>query len=114
LRNRCRSVSLAQTISARIGRLVPNVSATAVLVVLAVVGFYIAAPLARRRVLRFANVKVLESITPQRSTRWLHLPGLLLVASLGLLTVAGTPARHVNAVAGHSVAGILIIRRLPG
>jgi hypothetical protein len=86
---------------------VHNVSATAVLVVLAVVGFYVAAQLARRRVLRFANMKRLESITPQRSTRWLHLPGTL-------LTTAGRPAHHVNAVAGHSVAGIFIIRRLPG
>lgn len=93
----------------------PNVSATAVLVVLAVVGFYVAAQLARRRrVLRFANVKVLESVTPQRSTRWFHLPEILLGASLGLFTVAGGPARHVNAVPGYSVAGILISRRLPG
>jgi hypothetical protein len=89
---------------------VHNVSATAVLVVLAVVGFYVAAQLARRRVLRFANVKVLENITPQRSTRWLHLP----VASLGPLPVAGRPAHHVHAVPGCSVAGILVIRRLPG
>jgi hypothetical protein len=48
-----------------------------VLVVLTVVGVYVAAQLARRRVLRFANVTVLESVTPQRSTRWLHLPGIL-------------------------------------
>jgi hypothetical protein len=107
LHNRCRSVSLAQTVDARIGRLVHNVSAAAVLVVLAVVGFYVAAQLARRRVLRLANMKRLESITPQRSTRWLHLPGTL-------LTAAGRPAHHVNAVAGHSVAGIFIIRRRPG
>jgi Ca-activated chloride channel family protein len=93
---------------------VPNVSATAGLVVLAMVGFYVAAQLARRRVLRFANVKVLESITPQRSTRWLHLPGMLLEDSLGLLTVAGRPARHVDSVPGYSVAGTFIIRRLPG
>jgi hypothetical protein len=93
---------------------VPNVSATAVLVVLAGVGFYVAVQLARRRVLRFANVKVLESITPQRSTRRLDLPGILLGAWLGLLTVAGRPARHVNALPGRRLAGIFIIRRLPG
>jgi hypothetical protein len=115
LHNRCRSVSLAQKVNVQIGRLVPNVSTTVVLRVLAVAGFCVAAELARRRpVLRFANVKVLESITPQPSTRWLHVPGILLAASLRPSTAAGRPARDVNAVRGHSVAGILSIRRLPG
>jgi hypothetical protein len=116
--NACTTVAdqsaLHRQSNAPIGRPVPNVSATAVLVVLSMVGFYVAEKLPRRRVLHLANVKVLESNTPQRSTRWLHMPGMLLGASPGLLTVVGMPARHVDSVPGYSVAGICIIRRLPG
>src|ERR1700737_1355305 len=59
------------------------------LVVLVLVGLYIAAQLARqRRVLRFANMELLESVAPQRPNRWRHLPAVLLVASLVLFTIA--------------------------
>ena len=59
------------------------------LVVLALVGLYVVVQLARqKRMLRFANMELLESVAPKRPTRWRHLPAILLVLSLLLLTVA--------------------------
>ena len=59
------------------------------LVVLGLVGLYIIVQLARqKRLLRFANMELLESVAPKRPTRWRHLPAILLVLSLLLLTVA--------------------------
>ena len=43
----------------------------------------------RRRTLRFANMWVLESVAPERKrSRWRHLPVLLSVVALTLLTTA--------------------------
>src|SRR5207253_2850893 len=43
---------------------------------------YIVLQLARqRRMLRFANMELLESVAPQRPSRWRHLPAILLVLS---------------------------------
>ena len=59
------------------------------LVILGFVGLYIGVQLARRkRMLRFANTELLESVAPQRPNRWRHLPAVLLLASLLLFTVA--------------------------
>ena len=59
------------------------------LVVLLVVGIYVAIQFARRRrVLRFANMEVLQRVAPSRSGRWRHVPTILLVTSLVLLTTA--------------------------
>ena len=59
------------------------------LVILGLVGFYVVLQIARqRRVLRFANLELLESVAPTRPTRWGHLPAILLVAALLALTVA--------------------------
>ena len=53
------------------------------LVVLGLIGLYIVVQLAReRRVLRFANMELLESVAPKRPSRWRHLPATLLVLSL--------------------------------
>src|SRR5262245_56076447 len=58
-------------------------------VVLAIVGLYIVVQLARhRRMLRFANMELLESVAPKRPSRWRHLPAILLVLSLLMFTVA--------------------------
>jgi Ca-activated chloride channel family protein len=47
------------------------------LVVLGVVAFYIVAQLARRpRVLRFANLELLEGVAPQRPSQWRHGPAM--------------------------------------
>ena len=52
-------------------------------VVLAIVGLYIVVQLARqKRMLRFANMELLESVAPKRPSRWRHLPAILLVLSL--------------------------------
>jgi Ca-activated chloride channel homolog len=60
------------------------------LVILAVVALYVFyLRLRRRRVMRFANMEVLERVAPARArSRWRHLPVVLLVAALALLTTA--------------------------
>jgi Ca-activated chloride channel family protein len=53
------------------------------------VGLYIIVQLARqKRILRFANMELLESVAPKRPNRWRHISAILLVASLVLLTIA--------------------------
>jgi Ca-activated chloride channel homolog len=57
--------------------------------VLGLIGLYIVVQMARqKRMLRFANMELLESVAPKRPSRWRHLPAILLVMSLLLLTVA--------------------------
>src|SRR6202051_4882780 len=59
------------------------------LVVLLLIGLYVVQQFARRRrVLRFANMDVLERVAPRRPSRWRHVPTILLAASLVLLTTA--------------------------
>src|ERR1700687_748340 len=80
------------------------------LVVLAVVGLYIVLQLARRkRFLRFASMELLESVAPKRPTRWRHLPGLILVVALILLTVAmAGPTRDVRTPRNRAVVMLVI------
>jgi Ca-activated chloride channel family protein len=50
------------------------------LVVLGLVGLYVLVQVTRqRRVLRFANMELLESVAPRRPGRWRHLSAVLLV-----------------------------------
>ena len=59
------------------------------LAVLLVIGIYVVQQFARRRrVLRFANMEVLERVAPIRPGRWRHVPTILLATSLVLLTTA--------------------------
>lgn len=59
------------------------------LAVLLVLGLYVVLQFARRRrVLRFANMEVLERVAPAHPSRWRHLPTILLATSLVLLTTA--------------------------
>src|ERR1700736_5289259 len=59
------------------------------LIVLLVIGIYVVQQFARRRrVLRFANMEVLERVAPSRPTRWRHVSTILLATSLVLLTTA--------------------------
>src|ERR1700677_4669815 len=59
------------------------------LIVLPMVGIYVAQQYARRRrVLRFANMEVLQRVAPSRLSRWRHVPTILLATSLVLLTTA--------------------------
>ena len=59
------------------------------LVIAGLVGLYVVVQFARqKRILRFANMELLEKVAPQRPNRWRHLSAILLVASMVLLTVA--------------------------
>jgi Ca-activated chloride channel homolog len=59
------------------------------LAVLLVLGIYVVLQFARRRrVLRFANMEVLDRVAPSHPSRWRHIPTILLATSLVLLTTA--------------------------
>lgn len=59
------------------------------LVVVALAALYVYMQYMRqKRILRFANMELLEKVAPQRPQKWRHLPAILLVASLILLTIA--------------------------
>ena len=63
--------------------------------VAAIVVLYVFVQLARhRRMLRFANMELLESVAPKRPSRWRHLPAILLVLSLLMFTVAMAGPTH--------------------
>jgi Ca-activated chloride channel homolog len=58
-------------------------------VVLFLIGLYVAAQIARRkRLMRFANTELLDSVAPKRPSRWRHIPAVLLAVSLVLFTIA--------------------------
>jgi Ca-activated chloride channel family protein len=80
------------------------------LVVLAVVGLYVVVQMGRqKRMLRFANMELLESIAPKRSSRWRHLPAILLVASMLLFTVAmAGPTNDVRIPRNRAVVMLVI------
>jgi Ca-activated chloride channel family protein len=80
------------------------------LAVLAVVGLYVVVQFARRkRVLRFANMELLESVAPQRPTRWRHLSAVLLVVSLLLFTVAMAGPTHDVRIPRNRAVVMLVI-----
>lgn len=81
------------------------------LVIPAVVGAYIAVLLGRRkRVLRFANMELLQRVAPKRTrTRWRHLPAALLVASLALLTTAMAGPTHDIRIPRNRAVVMLVI-----
>ncbi|MEO3760514.1 VWA domain-containing protein [Mycobacterium sp. B14F4] len=63
--------------------------------VLALIGWYLVAQRARRRRLQqFANTELLDSVAPQRPSRWRHIPAVLLLVSLLLCTIALAGPTH--------------------
>ena len=79
-------------------------------VVLGLVGFYIVVQLARqKRMLRFANTELLESVAPKRPSRWRHLPTILLVLSLLLFTVAMAGPTHDVRIPRNRAVVMLVI-----
>ncbi|MBJ7399445.1 VWA domain-containing protein [Mycolicibacterium sp.] len=59
------------------------------LFVAGLVALYVITQFARqKRILRFANMELLESVAPKRPNRWRHLSAILLICSLVLLTIA--------------------------
>jgi Ca-activated chloride channel family protein len=59
--------------------------------------------------LRFANTELLESVAPQRPTRWRHLPAILLVASLLLFAVAMAGPTHDMRIPRNRAVVLLVI-----
>ena len=80
------------------------------LVVFALAALYVLLQLARqRRMLRFANMELLESVAPKRPNRWRHLSAILLVLSLLLLTVAmAGPTNDVRIPRNRAVVMLVI------
>src|SRR5690242_72184 len=78
--------------------------------VAAIVVLYIFVQLARhRRMLRFANMDLLESVAPKRPSRWRHLPAILLVLSLLLFTVAMAGPTHDVRIPRNRAVVMLVI-----
>jgi Ca-activated chloride channel family protein len=79
-------------------------------VVAGLVGLYVAVQAARRRrLLRFANTELLESVAPKRPSRWRHLATVLLMLSLVMLTVAmAGPTRDVRIPRNRAVVMLVI------
>lgn len=80
------------------------------LIIAGLVGLYVVVQFARqRRVLRFANMELLESVAPKRPNRWRHLSAILLIASLVLLTIAmAGPTNDVRIPRNRAVVMLVI------
>ncbi|QLL09593.1 VWA domain-containing protein [Mycobacterium vicinigordonae] len=80
------------------------------LLVAGLVALYVVLQLARqRRMLRFANMELLESVAPKRPSKWRHVPAILLVCSLVLLTVAmAGPTNDVRIPRNRAVVMLVI------
>jgi Ca-activated chloride channel family protein len=80
------------------------------LAVLALIGVYIVVQLARqRRMLRFANMELLESVAPKQATKTRHLPAILLVLSLVMLiTAMAGPTNDVRIPRNRAVVMLVI------
>src|SRR5690625_2653391 len=80
------------------------------LVAAGLAALYLVAQRARqRRMLRFANMELLESVAPKRPSRWRHLSALLLVLALLLFTVAmAGPTNDVRIPRNRAVVMLVI------
>ena len=79
-------------------------------VVGALLAMYVVATRARRRrVLRFANLDLLQAVSPPPQRRWRHLPAALLVASLALLTTAMAGPTHDVRIPRNRAVVMLVI-----
>ena len=82
------------------------------LVVLGIAAAYVVVTLARRkRVLRFANMELLEKVAGRlkRRSRWRHLPAALLLLALVLLTTAMAGPTHEVRVPRNRAVVMLVI-----
>jgi Ca-activated chloride channel homolog len=79
-------------------------------VVLGLIGLYIVVQLARhRRMLRFANMELLESVAPKRPSRWRHIPAIALITALVLLTTAMAGPTHDVRIPRNRAVVMLVI-----
>lgn len=80
------------------------------LFIAALVVLYILMQAARqRRILRFANMELLESVAPKSPTRWRHLSAILLISSLLLFTVAMAGPTHDIRIPRNRAVVMLVI-----
>src|ERR1700743_1370535 len=80
------------------------------LVILGLVALYIIAQVARqRRMLRFANMELLESVAPKQPTRWRHLSAILLILALVLFTIAMAGPTHDVRIPRNRAVVMLVI-----
>jgi Ca-activated chloride channel family protein len=78
--------------------------------VFAIAALYILVQVARhKRMLRFANMELLESVAPKRPSRWKHLPAILLVVSLLMFTVAMAGPTHDIRIPRNRAVVMLVI-----
>jgi Ca-activated chloride channel family protein len=79
--------------------------------VAALAAYYVYVQIARRkRILRFANMEMLESIAPKRPNRWLrYLSAILLLCSLVMLTIAMAGPRNDVRVPRNRAVVMLVI-----
>ncbi len=81
-----------------------------ILVVLGLIGLYVVVQLARqKRILRFANMELLESVAPKRPSRWRHLPATLLILSMVLFTIAMAAPTHDVRIPRNRAVVMLVI-----
>jgi len=76
----------------------------------ALAGYYVYVQIARRkRILRFANMELLESVAPKRPNRWRYLSAILLMCSLVMLTIAmAGPQNNVRVPRNRAVVMLVI------
>lgn len=80
------------------------------LVIAGLVAYYIVVQFARqKRILRFANMELLERVAPQRPNRWRHLPAILLASSLVLFTIAMAGPRNDVRIPRNRAVVMLVI-----
>ena len=53
-----------------------------------VVGYVLVQRMRRKRIMRFTNLALLEKVAPKKPSRWRHVPAIVLVGALMLLTTA--------------------------
>jgi Ca-activated chloride channel family protein len=80
------------------------------IVIAALVALYVMVQRTReKRVLRFANMELLETVAPKRPTRWRHVPAIALITSLSLLTIAMAGPTHDVRIPRNRAVVMLVI-----
>ncbi|WP_445167936.1 VWA domain-containing protein [Mycolicibacterium sp. Dal123E01] len=80
------------------------------IIAVAVVAYLLVQRVRHRRVLRFANMALLEQVAAgQKPRRWRHLPAALLVAALALLTTAMAGPTHDVRIPRNRAVVMLVI-----
>lgn len=80
------------------------------LAVAGLVALYLYMQAARqRRILRFANMELLERVAPKSPTRWRHLSAILMIGSMVLLTIAMAGPTHDVRIPRNRAVVMLVI-----